>query len=95
MPRAKLPPIHIKVGIIIKRPMSKAEAEKLKNRAIRTGIVPEGIELAYVDWERGKGKKFRSGRYVGEEAHQALLDFRRALRHPRARKRFKKVVEDE
>lgn len=85
--------LHVKIRVIITRPMTQATAEKLLRRAIRTRYVPEGIELAGVDWaqtERGFGT-VASGEYVGDEMYDALLDFYTAVTHPNTKTRVEVV----
>lgn len=91
MAKKKRPPLHMKIRVVLTRPMSKKEAERLVHRAARTGTVPDGIELAYMEWSRGKGRKYRSGEYIGAEAEAALLEFLAAL--DQAKKRVEVVGE--
>lgn len=71
--------------------MRKQDALKLARRMLHTRIVPQGMELAYVDWKSGEGRHYRSGDYVGQEAHDALVGFMAAMTHPGTRVRVEVV----
>jgi hypothetical protein len=46
--------VSLKFRLTITRRMRKDEAVTLLKRAVRTGIVPDGIEIHYVDWLSGR-----------------------------------------
>jgi hypothetical protein len=56
--------------------MRVSEARRLLRRAYITGYVPEGIEIAYIDWRKGTGKVYT---YEGDEALDALMAARAIL----------------
>lgn len=87
------PPLHLKMRVRLTRPMSERAAIKLIKRAIRTRYIPEGIELAWIDWQKGEGAHAREGEYIGDEAHDALLLFWNAITHPGTTTRIERVDE--
>lgn len=79
MPR-KNKALQIKVRIRLTEPMRMSEAARRLVDTVVTGIVPPGIELAFVDWATGKGTELvASGEKLGPAAHSALIDFHAAL----------------
>ncbi|MEE8177719.1 MAG: hypothetical protein V3T65_06970 [Acidobacteriota bacterium] len=78
--RARKRDMYIKIRVVLTRPMSRAEAIKLARRTVATRIVPEGLELAWIDWRRGRGYTAEEGSYIEDEAYDALVDFYGVLR---------------
>lgn len=60
----------LKVRVRITRPMPVREMWALVMRAARSRIVPEGIELLVMNWEKeGKDSgRVRGGQYIGNAA---------------------------
>lgn len=52
--------------------MPKSEAVRKLHQAVRTGFVPEGIEIAYMDWAKGTEGRVREGQIDGD----MLMDMR-------------------
>lgn len=77
-------PLGLKIRARAMRPMSREGLSRRVKRASETAVVPEGIELLYVDWYKGRGHEAKSGAYTGVEMLDALVSFRRAMKHDRA-----------
>lgn len=63
-------PLHLKIRVRILRPMTQTQAESLLARAVASGVVPSGIEIRWLDWEKGTGGTARSGTITGPVFHQ-------------------------
>lgn len=83
-------PLHLKLRIVLTRAMPAEEARLLLHRAVETGTVPPGIELRWIDWEKGTEGRVNSGVLTGH-LRQALADFYGAITHARTRTRFERV----
>lgn len=92
--------LHLKLRVVVLEPMTEAEAVRKLKDAARTGIVPEGIDIAWIDWARPKNmmrppaiaanaprsKWAEDGaRYLGEDAHLALVSFLGAIKHSKSK----------
>jgi hypothetical protein len=53
---------YVKFRVTVNRRMHKDEVMRLLGSALRTGIVPKGISIAYIDWESGREGKYNDGR---------------------------------
>ena len=74
--------LHIKIRIVTLRPMSLGEATEKLRRSVRTGIVQEGIRLAWIDWfDPESAGAADSGTYLGDAAQEALGAFYGAIHH--------------
>ncbi len=74
--------LHIKIRVILQRRMSVGEAREKLQRTVRTGIVQEGIEVAWIDWRAPrKAGSAAGGTYLGTEAREALAAFYNAIHH--------------
>lgn len=74
--------LHIKIRIVLERPMTVGEARAKLRRTIRTRVVQEGIDLAWIDWRRpGASGRKRGGTYLDDQAIEALEQFYAALHH--------------
>lgn len=63
--------LYVKFRLGITRRMRKSEALELLGEALRTGVVPDGINIAYIDWETGKeGKVNNAGTIAADELEQ-------------------------
>jgi hypothetical protein len=71
--------------------MKAAELRLLLDQAIRTGTIPEGIKVWWVDWERGKEGAMTHGHSVHGEAVTALRAFGRMLTAAGVSTRFARV----
>lgn len=88
------PPIHIKIRVVLLRPMSVGEARQKLQRTVRTGIVQEGINLAWIDWRRaGTAGVAPGGTYLGSDAQAALTAFYGAIHDPETKTRVEVVHE--
>lgn len=88
--------LHLKIRLVLTRPMSRRRAVALVERAMRTRRVPEGIELAWIDWgkEDDSGSIKREGEFLDDDAHDALVDFYAAITHPDTSTRVEIVGEE-
>lgn len=86
--------LHLKIRVILLRPMTVGEARQKLQRTVRTGIVQEGIEVAWIDWRKPEtaGRAGR-GTYLGEDAKYALADFYNAIHHADTRTRVEVIHE--
>lgn len=53
--------LHMKIRVVLTSPMSDVQARSLLDRAVRTGVVSPGIEVAWIDWSRGMGGEGKGG----------------------------------
>ena len=75
--------------------MTEGDARALLDRAVKTGITPPGIELHWIDWERGTGSKAVSGR-VDQVSHDELRNMYGVIGGPsKADTRFAPVASDD
>jgi len=49
--------------------MPKSEAMRLLKQAVRTGFVPNGIEIHWMDWAKGEEGHMKEGRVPGDQWH--------------------------
>ena len=54
--------LHLKLRVILTRAMTAETARLLLDQAVTTGIVPPGIRLEWLDWQKGDGGSARGGR---------------------------------
>ena len=86
--------LHIKIRVILTRPMTLGEAREKLQRTVRTGIVQDGIEVAWIDWRKPDTAGWaKHGSYLGEDAKNALTDFYGAIHHPDTRTRVEVIHE--
>ena len=86
--------LHLKIRIVLTRRMTVGEARAKLRRTIRTGIVQEGIELAWINWRDPRtAKRERSGTYLDDDALEALTRFYGAIHHEDTRTRVEVVDE--
>jgi hypothetical protein len=82
--------LHLKIRVVLTRAMTAETARLLLHRAIDTGIVPPGIAIRYIDWQKegvvGQGTE---GKVLPEKVRRALRDFYGAMQA--AGTRFEKV----
>lgn len=72
--------LMLKFRLVVNRPMRKSEALRLLKRAVRTGVMPEGIELRWLDWARPtRTGAVRSGGRINPEWWEELRAFAGAL----------------
>ncbi len=71
-------PLHLKIRVILTRRMSEQMAYSKLLQAVETGVVPDGIEIAWVDWEKGEHGRANSGR-IDDDVAKALQDFAGAI----------------
>lgn len=60
--------LHLKIRVILTRPMTQDAALALMMEAAETGVVPDGIEVRWIDWEKGGSGRARSGRLTQDVA---------------------------
>ncbi len=53
--------MYVKFRVTVNRSMHKDEVMRLLGSALRTGIVPKGISIAYIDWKSGRERKYNEG----------------------------------
>lgn len=87
--------LHVKIRVVIKRRMSVGEARQKLQRTVRTGIVQEGIEIAWIDWRKGYNSAgvAKGGTYLGDDAKEALADFYGAIHHDETKTRVEVIHE--
>jgi len=71
-------PLHLKIRVILTRPMTQEQARALMERAIETGIVPPGIKLKWMDWAKGSSGEASTGT-LDPVTRKALRDFYGAM----------------
>ena len=76
MPRRREGNLQIKFRLVITERMTKSEAMRKLRRAIRSGYVPKGIEIHWVDWakERRYGHAPSEGRVENLEEMRAFYN---------------------
>lgn len=81
MPRRNPENLYLKFRLNVTEPMTAREAFDKFKQAVRTGYVPQGIEIAYMDWSNTKtgGAVLREGR-IGGDQWRDLKAFYGALR---------------
>lgn len=69
MPRKKVDrrSLMMKIRVIPLVPMPKSELLRQVRRAIRTRVVPDTIQIAYMDWAKGSGRRLSDGRVEGDD----------------------------
>lgn len=82
--------LHLKIRVVTTRRMQVGELRAKIRRTLRTGIVQEGIHVAWVNWRRPDSRHgvAKSGTYLDEGALEALRDFYGAIHHDDTRTRF-------
>lgn len=86
--------LHVKIRVRLTRRMSKADALAKLKRTVRTGVVQEGIELAWIDWRSpGTARRERGGTLLGKDALAALREFYNAIHHEDTRTRVEVIDE--
>lgn len=90
MPRRKQETLMLKLRVRPTRPMRRSELWRLIRQAVRTGYVPDGIELDWIDWQKGGGRRARSGQIDGD-AWEELRKFYGALVHGNPRLRMERT----
>ena len=94
MTKKKSRPLHIKIRVVLTRPMTVGEARDKLQRTVRTGIVQEGIRVAWIDWRNPESAGAAgSGTLLGDEAKEALADFYAAIHHPETGTRVEVIHE--
>jgi hypothetical protein len=87
-------PLHLKIRVILTERMSVGEARRKLERTVRTGIVQDGIELAWINWRRpGSASKYGKGTKLDEEALEAIQNLYGAIHHPDTHTRIEVVDE--
>lgn len=91
MPR-RMPKLHLKLRVRVTERMTKREMLRRLRRTVETGTMQEGIEVAWLDWQTGEGRRARGGVYKLDAAvHAALTQFYRAIVSPGWRGRVEVV----
>lgn len=80
MTRKRKEHLFLKFRVVPTQRMQVRDAVKKLKQALRTGRVPDGIEIQYMDWEKGSGRKIRSGTLVGPRLLADMRKFYGALR---------------
>lgn len=71
-------PLMLKFRVVVLRRMRKSEVVQKLKEAVRRGVVPEGIEIRYMDWSKGREGELREGR-IDQARLTELQAFYRAL----------------
>lgn len=82
-------PLMLKIRVVPTRPMRKSEMFRLVETAFRRRLVPEGIDIRWVDWQ--KGTEGRASGRISDDVAAALADFHAAMRHAGTEFRIEKV----
>lgn len=77
MPRKKQP-LMLKFRVRPLRRMRKSELISKLKEAVRRGVVPEGIEIRYMDWAKGTEGQLGEGRIPASRLNE-FRNFYRAL----------------
>ncbi len=94
MPSKSPKELHVKIRVVVLRRMSVGEARHKLQRTVRTGIVQEGIRIAWIDWRReGSAGYAEGGQYLGDDAADALGAFYGALHHEDSETRIEVIHE--
>jgi hypothetical protein len=94
MPKKDPNELHVKIRVVLLRRMSVGEARQKLQRTVRTGIVQEGIRIAWIDWRREGSAGFaEGGTYLDEGAKDALGAFYGALHHEDSETRIEVIHE--
>jgi len=73
MSKKKSRSLHMKIRVVLERPMRRRDAMARIMETVETGIVSDGIQIAWIDWENPSAAGHaKSGRFLGEAAHDAL-----------------------
>lgn len=70
--------LMMKFRLTVTHRMPKSEALRLLRQAVRTGYVPEGIVIHYMDWAKGTEGRLNEGQIDGSMWHE-LQNFYHAL----------------
>jgi hypothetical protein len=84
--RSSVTKITIRVRVM--QPMTLGQVRLLLDEAFETGTVPPGIEIRWMDWERGIEGRMAQGQITGR-IRKALGDLRRL--YAASEKRFARV----
>lgn len=71
-------PLQLKIRVVTTTPQTAETTRLLLHRAIETGIVPPGIEIRWLDWEKGEHGRANRGRMTSR-LRKALRDFYGAI----------------
>ena len=67
MPKTKHETLMMKWRVRPLRRMTKSELVRKVERAVRTGIVPDDIEMVEMNWAKGTATTFREGTIDGDD----------------------------
>lgn len=73
--RGRVRVLFIKIRARLLEPMTKTEAMKRVKRSVRSARVQAGIDLGWIDWQKGSGYYRQSGEYIEGRALDALVNF--------------------
>lgn len=74
-------PLYVKVLMRSKHPHDLHDFERALRRTTETGIIPDGFEVFFADWEKGRGMHANEGRITRALATE-LQNFYGAMHHP-------------
>lgn len=80
MPRTNKENIFLKFRVIATKPLRVGQAVNKLKQALRTGYVPDGIEIIGMDWRKGEGYRFRSGSVPGPALDEMRLFYRALMK---------------
>lgn len=83
-------PLMLKIRVVPTRPMRKSELFKLVETAFRRRLIPEGIEIYWVDWQKGREGRINEGR-ISQDVADALANFHAVMKHASTEFRVEKV----
>jgi hypothetical protein len=87
-------PLYLTIFVTATRDRPIAEHERAVRLTMRGGAQQPGFRVMYADWEKGKGRTFKSGRIARDVAIE-LMAFYGALKHPNTEIRVAMLEEDE
>lgn len=71
--------LHLKINVVTTEPLTAEEVRERLEEAVRTGRVPRGIRIHWIDWSKEmRAGQVRSGR-IRQDVHTALRQFYGAI----------------
>jgi hypothetical protein len=87
-----LRPLRITMRIVVTKRMTARVCRALLDRAVQTGHVPAGIEIHWLNWEKGEGGEAQEGTVLPSDLRRSLDRFYGAI--TKGKQRFAKVARE-